>query len=75
MPAVHEIEQAVVQMFIKINLNCKEISAGSSPGSINIQTLNKKTANNNVIIVMHVQLTFHSQGISGCFSFGVFHLR
>lgn len=50
-----------IQMFIIINLNCKIISAGSSPGSINIQTQNKKTANN-VVIVTHVQLTFQSQG-------------
>lgn len=61
-----------IQMFIIVNLNCKIISAGSSPGSINIQTQNKKTANN-VIIVTDVQLTFWSR-VSGCFSIRVFHL-
>lgn len=62
-----------IQMFIIVNLNCKIISAGSSPGRINIQTQNKKTANN-VIIVTDVQLTFRSR-VSGCFSIRVFHLR
>lgn len=58
------------QLFIIINLNCKIISAGSSPGSINIQTQNKKTANN-VIIVTHVQLTFRSWGFWVFFIQGV----
>lgn len=57
-------------MFIIINLNCKIISAGSSPGSINIQTQNKKTANN-VIIVTDVQLTFQSRGFWVFFNQGV----
>jgi len=59
-----------IPMFIIINLNCKIISAGSSPGSINIQSQNNKTANN-VIIVTHVQLTFRSQGFWVFFIQGV----
>ena len=59
-----------IQMFIIVNLNCKIISAGSSPGSINIQTQNKKTANN-VIIVTDVQLTFRSWGFWVFFNQGV----
>ena len=59
-----------IRMFIIINLNCKITSAGSSPGSINIQTQNKKTANN-VIIVTHVQLTFRSWGFWVFFIQGV----
>ena len=59
-----------IQMFIIVNLNCKIISAGSSPGRINIQTQNKKTANN-VIIVMDVQLTFRSRGFWVFFNQGV----
>ena len=61
-----------IQMFIIVNLNCKIISAGSSPGSINIQTQNKKTAKfNNVIIVTDVQLTFRSRGFWVFFNQGV----
>ena len=59
-----------IQMFIIVNLNCKIISAGSSPGRINIQTQNKKTANN-VIIVTDVQLTFRSRGFWVFFNQGV----
>lgn len=59
-----------IQMFIITNLNCKIISAWSSPGSINIQTQNKKTANN-VIIVTDVQLTFRSRGFWVFFNQGV----
>lgn len=59
-----------IQMFIITNLNCKIISAGSSPGRINIQTQNKKTANN-VIIVTDVQLTFRSRGFWVFFNQGV----
>ena len=70
MPAVHKRKQAVDTMFIIVNLNCKIISAGSSPGSINIQTQNKKTANN-VIIVTDVQLTFRSRGFWVFFNQGV----
>lgn len=53
-----------IQMFIIVNLNCKIISAGSSPGSINIQTQNK-------IIVTDVQLTFRSRGFWLFFNQGV----
>ena len=53
-----------IQMFITVNLNCKIISAGSSPGSINIQTQNK-------IIVTDVQLTFRSRGFWVFFNQGV----
>lgn len=59
-----------IQMFITVNLHCKIISAGSSPGRINIQTQNKKTANN-VIIVTDVQLTFRSRGFWVFFNQGV----
>ena len=59
-----------IQMFIIVNFNCKIISAGSSPGRINIQTQNKKTANN-VIIVTDVQLTFRSWGFWVFFNQGV----
>ena len=62
-----------IQMFIIVNLNCKIISAGSSPGSINIQP---KTRRRQIMLLLLRTFSWLSGlGVSGCFSVRVFHLR